>query len=168
MADDVGLQRDVTMGSDYRPRTLHLKLLRKQWQILALQIIATVALVGMYLEVEPLDGLLACGSLVAELQGTHRPHYPVLRGEERHAPGVIGEQSDYVGVLAASQSFVVDDRIGRSARRIPRLLLWRRRVLLAWREGLLAGVCGAPTTAGCPVCPVGLVGPRTLHTSALA
>jgi hypothetical protein len=51
MADDVGLQRDVTMGGDYRPRTLHLKLLRKQWQILALQIIATVALVGMYLEV---------------------------------------------------------------------------------------------------------------------
>ena len=51
MADDVGLQRDVTVGGDYRPRTLHLKLLRKQWQIIALQIIATVALVGMYLEV---------------------------------------------------------------------------------------------------------------------
>ena len=51
MADDVGLQRDVTVGGEYRPRTLHLKLLRKQWQIIALQVIATVALVGMYLEV---------------------------------------------------------------------------------------------------------------------
>ena len=33
------------------PALLHLKLLRKQWQILTLQILATVALVAMYLEV---------------------------------------------------------------------------------------------------------------------
>ena len=34
-----------------RPRTLHLKMLRKQWQIITLQVIATIALVWMYLEV---------------------------------------------------------------------------------------------------------------------
>lgn len=51
MAEDVGLQGDVTVSGQVHPRTLHLKLLRRQWQIIALQIIATVALVGMYLEV---------------------------------------------------------------------------------------------------------------------
>ncbi|MCH1422279.1 MAG: hypothetical protein L7U62_02145 [Candidatus Poseidoniaceae archaeon] len=51
MAEDVGLQRDVTVTGEVSPRTLHLKLLRKQWQIISLQVIATVALVGMYLEV---------------------------------------------------------------------------------------------------------------------
>ena len=51
MAEDVGLQRDVTVTGEISPRTLHLKLLRKQWQIISLQVIATVALVGMYLEV---------------------------------------------------------------------------------------------------------------------
>ena len=51
MADDVGLQGDVTISGEVRPRTLHLKMLRKQWQIITLQIIATVALIGMYLEV---------------------------------------------------------------------------------------------------------------------
>ena len=51
MADDVGLQGDVTISGEVRPRTLHLKMLRKQWQIITLQIIGTVALIGMYLEV---------------------------------------------------------------------------------------------------------------------
>ena len=49
MADDVGLQGDVTISGEIRPRTLHLKMLRKQWQIITLQIIGTVALIGMYL-----------------------------------------------------------------------------------------------------------------------
>ena len=51
MADEVGLQSDVTISGNARARTLHLKTLRKQWQIIALQIVATVALIGMYLEV---------------------------------------------------------------------------------------------------------------------
>jgi hypothetical protein len=51
MAEDVGLQGDVTVTGEISPRTLHLKLLRKQWQIISLQVIATMALVGMYLEV---------------------------------------------------------------------------------------------------------------------
>ena len=50
MADEVGLQTDVTISGNARARTLHLKTLRKQWQIIALQIVATVALVGMYLK----------------------------------------------------------------------------------------------------------------------
>ncbi len=44
MADDVAIQAEGL-------RTLHLKLLRRQWQIVTLQVIATVALVWMYLEV---------------------------------------------------------------------------------------------------------------------
>ena len=44
MADDVGIQAEGI-------RTLHLKVLRRQWQIVTLQVIATVSLVWMYLEV---------------------------------------------------------------------------------------------------------------------
>ena len=51
MAGEVGLQSDVLLEGSARPRTLHLKNLRRQWQILALQVLATVALVAMYLEV---------------------------------------------------------------------------------------------------------------------
>jgi len=51
MADEVALQGDVTINGEVYPRTLHLKMLRKQWQIITLQVIATVALIGMYLEV---------------------------------------------------------------------------------------------------------------------
>ena len=51
MADDVGLQGDVTISGEIHPRTLHIKMLRKQWQIITLQVIATVALLGMYLEI---------------------------------------------------------------------------------------------------------------------
>ncbi len=51
MASEVDVQSDVTMTDGLGARTLHLKLLRKQWQILTLQILATVALIAMYLEV---------------------------------------------------------------------------------------------------------------------
>ena len=51
MAGEVGLQSDVYLEGTAKPRTLHLKTLRRQWQIIALQILATVALIGMYLEV---------------------------------------------------------------------------------------------------------------------
>ena len=51
VADDVQVQGDVTITGSARARTLHLKNLRKQWQIITLQVIATAALVGMYLEV---------------------------------------------------------------------------------------------------------------------
>ncbi|MDG1549016.1 MAG: hypothetical protein P8Q94_03085 [Candidatus Poseidoniaceae archaeon] len=51
MAEDVQVQSDVTITGSAKSRTLHLKTLRKQWQIITLQIIATAALVGMYLEV---------------------------------------------------------------------------------------------------------------------
>ena len=45
MADNVGFQGDVTISGEVRPRTLHLKMLRKHWQIITLQVIATVALI---------------------------------------------------------------------------------------------------------------------------
>ena len=51
MAEDVQVQSDVTITGSAKSRTLHLKTLRKQWQIITLQIIATAALIGMYLEV---------------------------------------------------------------------------------------------------------------------
>ena len=51
MAEDVQVQSDVTITGSAKARTLHLKTLRKQWQIITLQIIATAALIGMYLEV---------------------------------------------------------------------------------------------------------------------
>ena len=50
MADEVDPQSDVSLLGG-RPRTLHLKMLRKQWQIITLQVVATIALVWMYLEV---------------------------------------------------------------------------------------------------------------------
>ena len=43
MADDVQVQGDVTIQGSARARTLHLKTLRRQWQIITLQIIATAA-----------------------------------------------------------------------------------------------------------------------------
>ena len=51
MAGDVELQSDVLLGDARKPRTLHIAQLRKQWQVLTLQIVATVALISMYLEV---------------------------------------------------------------------------------------------------------------------
>jgi hypothetical protein len=50
MAGEVDPQSDVSLLGG-RPRTLHLKMLRKQWQIVTLQVVATIALVWMYLEV---------------------------------------------------------------------------------------------------------------------
>lgn len=44
MADDVAVQAEGA-------RSLHLRVLRRQWQIVALQVIATISLVWMYLEV---------------------------------------------------------------------------------------------------------------------
>ena len=51
MADDVSIQADVTVTGEISPRTLQLKMLRTQWQNISLQVIATIALIGMYLEV---------------------------------------------------------------------------------------------------------------------
>ena len=50
MAGEVDPQSDVSLMGG-RARTLHLKALRKQWQIITLQIVSTIALVWMYLEV---------------------------------------------------------------------------------------------------------------------
>jgi hypothetical protein len=50
MAGEVDPQSDVSLLGG-RLRTLHLKMLRKQWQIITLQVVATIALVWMYLEV---------------------------------------------------------------------------------------------------------------------
>ena len=50
MAGEVDPQSDVSLLGG-RARTLHLKMLRKQWQIITLQVVATIALVWMYLEV---------------------------------------------------------------------------------------------------------------------
>ena len=50
MSGEVDPQSDVSLLGG-RPRTLHLKMLRKQWQIITLQVVATIALVWMYLEV---------------------------------------------------------------------------------------------------------------------
>ena len=45
------VQSDVTIMGTASSRTLHIKTLRRQWQIITLQIIATAALVGMYFQV---------------------------------------------------------------------------------------------------------------------
>jgi len=50
VAGEVDPQSDVSLLGG-RLRTLHLKMLRKQWQIITLQVVATIALVWMYLEV---------------------------------------------------------------------------------------------------------------------
>ena len=43
MAEDVAPQEDLT--DEGGVRTLHLKVLRKQWQVVAVQVIATLALI---------------------------------------------------------------------------------------------------------------------------
>ena len=50
MAGEVDPQSDVSLLGGRR-LILHLKMLRKQWQIVTLQVVATIALVWMYLEV---------------------------------------------------------------------------------------------------------------------
>ena len=48
MAEDVAPQEDLT--DEGGVRTLHLKVLRKQWQVVAVQVIATLALLWLYLQ----------------------------------------------------------------------------------------------------------------------
>ncbi len=53
MAEDIEPQREIV-------KSLHLRILRKQWQIIALQVIGTIAVIWMYLE---LVGVYIAGSI---------------------------------------------------------------------------------------------------------
>ena len=53
MAEYIEPQREIV-------KSLHLRILRKQWQIIALQIIGTIAVIWMYLE---LVGVYIAGSI---------------------------------------------------------------------------------------------------------
>ena len=65
MAGEVGLQSDVYLDGAAKPRTLHLKTLRRQWQIIALQVVATIALIG----IDPHPSYLAIN-----MRRRHHPH----------------------------------------------------------------------------------------------
>ena len=147
MAEDVGLQGDVTISGDVHPRTLHLKMLRKQWQIISLQLIATVALIGMYLEVV---STYVVGSIdhtilfdtIEVLIGDQLPIGDWLTGEGRSGlarfsvPLIIGLIIGGGMALLAFQTPVVQQRV-KLGFIISLIVVLVGQLLLSWLTGML-------------------------------
>ena len=147
MADEVGLQTDVTISGNARARTLHLKTLRKQWQIIALQIVATVALVGMYLEVVStyvvgsIDHTMLFDSIEL-LIGDQLPLNDWFTGEGRtglarfFVPLVLGLAIGGIMALIAFQTPKTQQRI-KLAFIITLITMLVGRLLFSWVTGML-------------------------------
>jgi len=147
MADDVQLQGDVTITGSAKARTLHLKTLRKQWQIITLQIIATAALVGMYLEVVStyvvgsIDHTILFASIEA-LIGDDLPIGDWFTGEGRtgisrfFVPLVIGLITGSAMAFIAYQTPLIQQRI-KLGFIITLITLLIGRLLLGWFTGML-------------------------------
>lgn len=147
MAEDVGLQGDVTLTGAINPRTLHLKMLRKQWQIITLQVIATVALIGMYLEVV---STYVVGSIdhtmlfdtIEVLIGDQLPIGDWLTGEGRtglarfFVPLVLGSILGGGMALLAFQTPVVQQRV-KLGFIITLIVALVGQLLLSWITGML-------------------------------
>ena len=146
MAGEVGLQKDVTMG-DLHARTLHLKNLRKQWQIIALQVIAPVALIGMYLEVvsnyvlNSIDHTMVFDSIEL-LISDQLPLGDWLTGEGRegmarfYVPLVLGMGIGGGMAFLAFQTPQVQQRI-KLGFILTLIVLLVGRLLLSWLTGML-------------------------------
>ncbi len=147
MAGEVGLQSDVYLDGAAKPRTLHLKNLRRQWQILALQIIATVALIGMYLEVVStyvvgsIDHTILFDSIEL-LISDQLPLGDWLTGEGRtgmarfFVPLVLGLGFGGVMAFIAFQSPKVQQRI-KLGFIVGLIVLLVGRLVLSWFAGML-------------------------------
>jgi hypothetical protein len=147
MADEVGLQGDVTISGELRPRTLHLKMLRKQWQIITLQVIATVALIGMYLEIV---STYVVGSIdhtmlfdtIEVLIGDQLPIGDWLTGEGRNGisrffiPLVLGLALGGGMALLAFQTPEVQQRV-KLGFIITLIVVLIGQLLLKWLTGML-------------------------------
>ena len=147
MAGEVGLQSDVYLDGVAKPRTLHLKMLRRRWQIIALQVIATVALIGMYLEVVStyvvgsIDHTMVFDSIEL-LIADQLPLGDWLTGEGRDGmarffvPLVLGLGLGGLMALVAFQSPKVQQRI-KLAFILGLIMLLIGRLVLMWFAGML-------------------------------
>ncbi|MEC7460628.1 MAG: hypothetical protein VX891_00940 [Candidatus Thermoplasmatota archaeon] len=148
MAGDVEAQSDITHAGGHRS-TLHLKNLRKQWQILALQITATVALVWMYMEV---ISTYVVGSIdhtmlfqtIEFLLGSDLPLGDWMTGVGRsglarfYVPLVLGLSFGGSMALLAFQSPKVQQRIKLGVI-VGLIVLLVGRTLLSWLGGMIIG-----------------------------
>ena len=147
MAGEVGLQSDVYLEGTAKPRTLHLKTLRRQWQIIALQILATVALIGMYLEVvstyvvNSIDHTILFDTIEL-LISDQLPLGDWLTGEGRtglgrfFVPLVLGLGLGGIMAFIAFQSPKVQQRI-RLGFIVGLIVLLVGRLMLSWFAGML-------------------------------
>ena len=147
MADEVGLQGDVTMSGEIHPRTLHIEKLRKQWQIISLQVIATVALIGMYLEVV---STYVVGSIdhtilfdtIEVLIGDQLPIGDWLTGEGRTGlarffiPLILGLALGGGMAILAFQKSVIQQRV-KLGFIITLIVVLVGQLLLSWLTGML-------------------------------
>jgi len=130
-----------------RPRTLHLKNLRRQWQILALQVLATVALVAMYLEVvstyvvESIDHTIVFDTIEL-LIADQLPIGDWLTGEGRSGMGrfvvplVLGVGLGGVMAFIAFQSPKVQQRL-KLGFIVGLMVLLIGRLVVSWLAGML-------------------------------
>lgn len=147
MAGEVGLQSDVLLEGSARPRTLHLKNLRRQWQILALQVLATVALVAMYLEVvstyvvESIDHTIVFDTIEL-LIADQLPIGDWLTGEGRSGMGrfvvplVLGVGLGGIMAFIAFQSPKVQQRL-KLGFIVGLMVLLIGRLVVSWLAGML-------------------------------
>ena len=147
MAGEVGLQSDVLLEGSARPRTLHLKNLRRQWQILALQVLATVALVAMYLEVvstyvvESIDHTIVFDTIEL-LIADQLPIGDWLTGEGRSGMGrfvvplVLGVGLGGIMAFIAFQSPKVQQRL-KLGLIVGLMVLLIGRLVVSWLAGML-------------------------------
>lgn len=147
MADDVQVQSDVTVTGSASARTLHLKTLRKQWQIITLQIIATAALIGMYLEVVStyvvgtIDHTILFSS-IESLIGNDLPLGNWFTGEGRtglarfFVPLVIGLVVGGLMALVAYQTPKTQQRL-KLGFIITLITLLVGRLILGWLTGMI-------------------------------
>ena len=147
MAGEVGLQSDVLLEGSARPRTLHLKNLRRQWQILALQVLATVALVAMYLEVvstyvvESIDHTIVFDTIEV-LIADQLPIGDWLTGEGRSGMGrfvvplVLGVGLGGTMAFIAFQSPKVQQRL-KLGFIVGLMVLLIGRLVVSWLAGML-------------------------------
>ncbi|MEK9694799.1 MAG: hypothetical protein VW270_03485 [Candidatus Poseidoniales archaeon] len=147
MAGEVELQSDVLLGDDRKPRTLHIAQLRKQWQVLTLQIVATIALITMYLEVV---STYVVGSIdhtilfdtIELLIGNQLPLGDWLTGEGRDGlsrftvPLILGLGLGGLMALLAFQTPKVQQRI-KFGFYLGLMIVMIGQLLLSWLAGML-------------------------------
>jgi len=128
-------------------RTLHLPNLRKQWQVLTLQIIATIAVIWMYLEVVStyVVGYIDHTQVFQEMElllGDELPLGDWLTGRGRtglsrfYVPIILGVVFGGGMAILAFQSTLVQQRI-KFGLTITLIVMLIGRLILSWLPGML-------------------------------